>query len=251
LLSIFSNFTLNVTNGFLTIPITQMRIGSAFTDMLNAIHYPDQSEVYQLGQPYGTKNTLTGPSYQQAPVYQPGGTTPPREFPTSQPNGYTVPLGMNPASMYQTSSEALRVIKMFEGLNQRAYMLGDQAYIGYGHKIDKFDATLYWSRDKCEQQLQSDVQAAEGKVKGAISGMLSQGQFDALVSFAFTSPNGFASSSVVQKASSGDIPGAVTALAQYCYVQVGGVVTRSLHLTSLRAHNIHWMSAPVKPLPPN
>jgi len=252
LLNIVTSFTLNITNGFLTIPITQMRDGSAFTDMLNAIHYPDQDENYQLGQPYGTSNTLTGPNYEQAPEYKPGDTEPPRAFPTSQPNGYEVPLGMNEASQYQTSAEALRVIKMFEGLNQRAYMIDGQAYIGYGHKIDKFDPSLYWSADQAEATLQADVQAAEGLVKGAVSGKLSQGQFDALVDFAFTmDPDKFKSSDVVEKLGGGDIPGAVTALAQYCYVQVNGVVSRSPHLTSRRAHNIHWCSMPVKPLPPN
>lgn len=252
LISIFTSFTLNVTGGFLSIPITQIRKGAAFTDMLNAIHYPDTSGKYQLGQSYGTTNTLTGPTYQPAPTYQPSNTTPPRTFPTAQPNGYNVPLGLNDASMYHLSAEGLRVLKTFEGLAQRAHVINGQAYIGYGHKIDKFDPALYWSRDQADQQLQSDVTAAEGMVKGAVSGKLTQGQFDALVDFAFTtSADKFKSSAVVQKFSGGDIPGAMTALAQFCYTNQNGNVSRSLHLTSRRAHNIQWLSMPVDVLPPN
>lgn len=252
LLSIFSGFTLNVFGGFLTIPITQIRKGAAFTDMLSAIHYPDSSGKYQLGQSYGSNNTLAGPSYQPSPDYKPADTTPPRTFPTSQAGGYEVPLGLNPASMYHLSAEGLRVLKVFEGLHQRAHVISGQAYIGYGHKIDKYDPALYWSRDQADQQLQSDVSAAEGVVKGAISGQLTQGQFDALVDFAYTmSADKFKSSAVVQKFSGGDIPGAITALAQFCYTNQNGNVSRSLHLTSRRAHNIQWLSMPIDPLPPN
>jgi lysozyme len=251
LLQVFSTFTLNIANGFLQIPITQMRSGSAFTDMLNAINYPDASGSYQLGQSYGTTNTLTGPKYTQAPVYTPGTTIPPKPFPTSQPGGYTVPLGLNPAGMYHLSAEGLRVLKVFEGLHQRAYTIGSQSYIGYGSKIAKFDPALYVSRDQADQMLAADVSAAEGVVKGAISGNLTQGQFDALVDFAYTvSTENFKSSDVVKKFNAGDIPGVATALAQSCYVQLNGIIARSLHLTARRTHNIQWVSMPVNPLPP-
>ncbi len=256
LVNIFSSFTLNVTGGFLQIPITQMRIGSALTDMLNAIHYPDPSDVtgktYKLGQSYGSTNTLVGPTYHTAAEYKPGNTQPPKAFPTAQLNGYVVPLGLNPASMYHLSAEGLRVLKTFEGLHQRAYTINGQSYIGYGHKIDKFDSNLYMSRDAADSTLQADVSAAEGVVQGAISGKLTQGQFDALVDFAYTTTSDkFTSSSVVQKFNGGDVPGAVTALAQFCYVQQNGAVARSLHLTSRRALNIHWMSMPHLVLPPS
>jgi GH24 family phage-related lysozyme (muramidase) len=250
LLSVFNSFTLSVTGGFLTIPITQVNIGASLNGMLNALSHPDSSGNFQIGQAYGGSNTLVGPSYTQAPTYQPGNTTPPKVFPTSQAGGYTVPLGLNPASMYHLSAEGLRVLQMFEQLHNRAYVINGQAYIGYGHQISSYDPNMYVSNDQALTMLQADVLAAEGQVKGAISGQITQGQFDAMVDFAFTTTN-FGGSAVAQKMSAGDIPGAMTALGQACYVQANNVVSRSLHLTSRRAHNIHWMAMPVNLLPPS
>lgn len=252
LLSVFSNFTLSIVGGFLSIPITQMRIGSAFTDMGFSIPYPDPSGNYQLGQAYNSNNTLTGPTYQQAPTYQPGNTTPPKSFPTTQANGYVVPLGVNAVGMYHLSAEALRILKMFEGPHQRPYTINGTTYIGYGHQITSNNPSQYMSMDQINSMLAADVLAAEGIVKGAISVPLTQGQFDALVDFAFTTTAAkFQTSDVMKKFNAGDIPGTMTALAQVCYVQTNNVISRSLHLTSRRAHNIQWMSMPILPLPPN
>jgi len=43
LLNIVSQFTITVFNGFITIPITKLKIGSVFTDMQRAINYVDQA----------------------------------------------------------------------------------------------------------------------------------------------------------------------------------------------------------------
>jgi GH24 family phage-related lysozyme (muramidase) len=250
LLNIFSSFTVSIQNGFSFMPVTKIRNGSAFTDMQIAVNYVNQAGKYFLGQAYGSSSVLSQPSFEEQPEYKPGDTTPPRSFPTYQQNGYEVPLGMNEASMYSASSECYRHIRSFEGLRQRPYYINSQKYIGYGHKLSKDDNTTYISRDQAESYLQSDVSAAAGRVKGAVSGKLSQGQFDALVDFAYTMDGSdFSSSDVVKAVNGGDIPGACTALMQWCYVKQNGVVARNDHLTARRAGNVRWMTMGVDPQP--
>ena len=250
LLKVFTSFTVSVQNGFSFLPVTKIRDGAIFSDMKIPVNYVDQDGNYFLGQTYGSNSSLSQPSFQQATAYQPGETTPPRAFPTYQPNGYEVPLGTNDVSMYSFSSEGLRHLKAFEGLRQRPYFINGQKYIGYGHKLPKDDKTTYISRDQADSFLTSDVSAAEGVVKSVISRNIAQGQFDALVDFAFTmNASDFKCSDVVQKVNSGDIAGACTALAQWCYVQQNGVVARNEHLTSRRTGNARWMTMAVDPQP--
>jgi lysozyme len=248
LLNIFTSFTVSVQNGFSFLPVTKIRNGAIFSDMKIAVNYVDQAGKYFLGQAYGSNSTLSQPSFQQAPDYTPGNTTPPRSFPTFQPNGYEVPLGTNDVSMYHFSSEGLRHLKSYEGLRQRPYFINGQKYIGYGHKLSKDDSTTYISRDQAESFLSSDVSSAEGAVKGAISTKIAQGQFDALVDFAFTmNGSDFKGSDVVQKVNGGDIAGACTALAQWSYITLNNTIQRSDHLTSRRTGNIRWMTMAVDP----
>lgn len=252
LLNIFSTFTVSVTNGFSYLPITKIRSGAVFTDMQTAINYVNSAGKFFVGQAYGNTNPLSQASYQQQPDYKPGNTTPPTAFPTYQPNGYNVPLGMNNVSMYSASSECQRHVRNFEGLKQRPYLINGQKYIGYGHKLPKTDTTTYISRDQADTFLQQDISAAEGMVKGAVSTMLSQTQFDALVDFAFTMDSAtFKGSDVVQKVNGGDIGGACTALMQWCYGQQNGVLARFEHLTSRRTGNVRWMSMSVDAQPPH
>lgn len=253
LLNVFLNFTLSLTsNGMLVLPVTKLRTGSIFTDMQNAINYVDQAGKYFLGQPYGSNSAMSQPNFQQAPDYTPGETTPPKSWPTYQPTGYEVPLGVNEVSQYRFSAEALRQLKVFEGLHQRPYQINGQTYIGYGHKISSFEpATNYMSRDEADSTLASDISAAEGLVKGAISTKITQGMFDALVDFAYTTTaSKFKGSTVVQKINSGDIPGAATDLAQWVYINQGGTVSKSPHLSARRSFNVFWMTMPADVQPP-
>lgn len=249
LLNVFTSFTMSVVNGFVTIPITQIRKGAFFTDMQNAVNFVNQAGKFQIGQPYGSSSSLSQPHFQEAPDYRPGETTPPRTFPTSQAGGYEVPLGLNPASMYKASAEAVRVIKMFEGLHQRPVMIDGKKYIGYGHQLSDKDTKDYVSMDEAVAMLNADISAAENMVKGAISGQIHQGHFDALVDFAFTmAGSNFKGSSVLSKFNSGDIAGACTELGQSCYVNQHGTVAKNLHLTARRMHNVKWMTMPIDPL---
>jgi lysozyme len=250
LLSVFSVFTVSISNGFSYLPLTKIRSGAVFPDMKFAVNFPNEDGKFFLGQEYSSSNPLTPGSYQEQPTYQPGLTTPPTSFPTSQPNGYNVPLGMNEVSMYSASAECERHIKNYEGLRQRPYFVNGQKFIGYGHRLSKNDTTTYISRDQADTYLQSDIQAAVGTVKSAISAKLTQTQFDALVDFAFTmDASTFKSSNVVQKVNGGDIAGACTALMQWCYGEQNGVMARFEHLTSRRTGNVRWMSMSADPQP--
>src|SRR5258708_24685814 len=105
LLNIVNTFTVSATNGFPYLPITKIRTGAAFTDMQFSVNFANQAGKFFLGQSFGTGNPLSKGSYQEQPTYQPGETTPPTAFPTYQPSGYDVPLGVNEASKYSASSE--------------------------------------------------------------------------------------------------------------------------------------------------
>jgi lysozyme len=250
ILKLVTQFTLQIVNGFIYEPVTKLKTGSVFTDMQVAIDYVNQEGKYFLGRAYGSASIAASPSFEQAPEYRPADTTPPKAFPTYQPSGYQVPLGMNDVGQYHFSAEAMRTLKAFEGLHQRAYFLDGEPHIGYGRKIKSYDASLYVSRDEADQMVQADVSAAESLVKGAVSGKLSQGQFDALVDFAYSVPAQlFKASKVVQEVSSGNIPGAATALAQYVYVKQNGVVVKSPHLVARRTAEVKWLTAPVDPTP--
>jgi lysozyme len=251
LLKIFTSFTINILDGFQYLPVTKINQGSIFSQMLNAVNYVDQTGKFFLGQPFSSTSSLSSPSFTPAPTYTPGGTTPPVSFPTAQQNGYVVPMGTNPVNMYHLSSEGLRHLKYFEGLHQRPYVINNQKYIGYGHMLSSSDTTTYVSQDQADSFLAADVLAAEGTVKSAIMVKVSQGQFDALVDFAYTvSTSAFKSSDVVSSINGGDVAGACTNLMNWCYGMQNGIVAQFAHLIARRTFNVHWVTRPVDVQPP-
>jgi lysozyme len=251
LLNIFSSFGLTISpNGFQFTPPTKIRTGAIFNQMLTAINYVDNNGNYFVGQPYGSNSIAAKPQYQQATPYQPGETTPPKSWPTSQPNGYNVPLGVNDVNIYHMSAEGLRHLKAYEGLHQRPYIINGRKFIGYGRKLPVNDTTTYISRDQAEEFLQLDVLLAETQVKSAINVKITQGQFDALVDFAYTvEPEKFQNSDVVKNINNGDIGAACTSLAQWVYGMQDGILAQFPHLVSRRTANIHWMTMPADPQP--
>jgi lysozyme len=242
--------TVNVIDGFIYKPLTKIVKGSTFSNSKKPVNYTDSDGNYQVGQPYANDSPLASASHTEATPYTPGDTTPPREYPTTQTN-YTVPLGTNPAQMYKMSAEGRRMLKTWEGLHQRPYTIGDQRYIGYGHKIGKDDKTTYISLDQANSYLDGDISSAEGMVKGAISRPITQGQFDAMVDFAYTVDGGkFKGSEVVSKMNGGDVSGACTALMQWVYALQNNILVQIPHLVSRRNNNTHWMTAPADPRAP-
>lgn len=117
-------------------------------------------------------------------------------------------------SLLGTSDRGLALIKVSEGLEVEAYpdpgnrITGDPWTIGYGHTrnvrrgdtCDEAQATAW---------LREDLQAAEGAVRYLVDVPLSQGQFDALVSFVFNcGASAFGNSTLLRLLNGGDAAGA-------------------------------------------
>lgn len=84
------------------------------------------------------------------------------------------------------SEETTNLIKSFEGFRSKPYLCpGGYKTIGYGHVIDRDDDVNYLSRREAAELLEKDIARAENSVKRHIRAKLTQGQFDALVSFTF------------------------------------------------------------------
>lgn len=96
--------------------------------------------------------------------------------------------------MRHITQEGLNLIKRFEGFEPKIYLdaAGLQT-IGYGHLLRKGEAEMFTngiSREAGEALLIKDVQVAERAVMRLIRIPLTDGQFDALVSFTFNLGSG-------------------------------------------------------------
>lgn len=93
-------------------------------------------------------------------------------------------------SLLVTSDRGIALIKEFEGLETTAYpdpgnpATGEPWTIGYGHTrgVQKGDTC---TEEQATEWLREDLRASEGAVKHLVDVMLTQNQFDALVSFVF------------------------------------------------------------------
>ena len=93
-------------------------------------------------------------------------------------------------SLLVTSDRGLALIKEFEGLELEAYpdpgnkVTGEPWTIGYGHTrgVRKGDTC---TEEQATEWLREGLGAAEGPVRHLVDVPLTQGQFDALVSFVF------------------------------------------------------------------
>ncbi|HLI67358.1 MAG TPA: lysozyme [Caulobacteraceae bacterium] len=156
-----------------------------------------------------------------SPVSPSGRAPRPRTEPTA-PNG-----GM------KISDDGLNFIKGFESWSPTVY--NDQGHaptIGWGHLIESGEH--FFGRSLTPEEgfrlLRRDVGSAENMVNAQVHVPLNQGQFDAMVSFAFNT-KGFANSSVVRALNRGDYAGAANNLSRYVHVNVGHgqwIVSRGL-----------------------
>lgn len=82
------------------------------------------------------------------------------------------------------SERGVKLIKDFEGFSSKTYVCpAGYKTIGYGHISDNNINDI--TKDEADKLLAEDIYKAERSVKRNIKVDLSQGQFDALVSFAF------------------------------------------------------------------
>ncbi len=86
----------------------------------------------------------------------------------------------------QTSMQAVELIKAFESLQSKAYLCpAGYKTIGYGHLLKMGEELEEINLVEAEELLLKDLNHAEASVLRNISIKLTQGQFDALVSFTF------------------------------------------------------------------
>ncbi|MBL0941587.1 MAG: lysozyme [Alphaproteobacteria bacterium] len=87
----------------------------------------------------------------------------------------------------QTSKRGIEMIKQFEGLKLRSYLCpAGYKTIGYGHmKRFAISSDEEITEAQAENLLQDDLLRTEASLRRLIYALLSQNQFDALVSFTF------------------------------------------------------------------
>lgn len=104
----------------------------------------------------------------------------------------------------RTSQYGYDLVKKFEGLRTKAYKCPANVWtIGYGHTSAAGDpivgADLVVTKEQAEQILDRDLRQYEDGVKRLVQIGITQGQFDALVSFAYNAGVGRLSSSTLLK----------------------------------------------------
>ena len=149
-----------------------------------------------------------------------------------------------PIMIARTTSDAgVDAIKRREGFRGSVYQAGaGKDTIGYGHVITIADrislrfAVQPISEAKASDVLRDDLSAAESPVLTRVAVPLTQGQFDALVSFAFNvGASAFASSTLLRKLNAGDYDGAADEFGRWKYITVNGAKVVSDGLVNRRA----------------
>ena len=109
---------------------------------------------------------------------------------------------------YRASNTLISKLKEFEGLRLVAYKPTKAERwwtIGYGHSAGDVKAGMHITEEKAEELLRRDLYFVEKFVNG-ISKVRTQGQFDALVSFAYNVGIGKLKSSTLLKKIMHDAP---------------------------------------------
>jgi lysozyme len=131
----------------------------------------------------------------------------------------------------KTSAEGLALIQRFEGLRLKAYLCPAGVWtIGYGHTGD-VEPHHVITGHQAEVILQLDVERFEQGVERLCTGLtLTQGQFDALVSFSFNvGLAALSRSTLLRRLRAGDTQGAADAFRAWVFAagkKLPGLVLR-------------------------
>lgn len=125
------------------------------------------------------------------------------------------------------SDAGLELIKEHEGLRLRAYLDSVQVpTIGYGH-TKGVALGMTCTEAQADAWLREDVREAERCVNGVVSVPLTQGEFDALVSFVFNlGCSNFRQSTLLRKLNDSDYDGAAEEFSKWNHA--GGIVVAGL-----------------------
>ena len=86
----------------------------------------------------------------------------------------------------KTSEEGKQFIKLKEGLKLEVYKCSSNvSTIGYGHTGSDVHAGMKITKEQAEKLFAMDIQIHENNINKLVKVPLTQGQFDALVSFEF------------------------------------------------------------------
>jgi len=88
--------------------------------------------------------------------------------------------------MMQTSEKGLDLIRKYEGLRLAAYVCpGGKLTIGYGHTGEDVYESRKIDVEEANELLEHDVERFERSVNEMVTVPMTQGMFDALISFSF------------------------------------------------------------------
>ncbi|CAH0992211.1 Lysozyme RrrD [Sinobacterium norvegicum] len=93
--------------------------------------------------------------------------------------------------MRHITQDGIDLIKRFEGFSSSVYICpAGYPTIGYGHLVRDYESFEEISQEQAEALLRTDVESAERAVLRLIKVPLTDGQFDALVSFTYNLGSG-------------------------------------------------------------
>lgn len=118
------------------------------------------------------------------------------------------------------SAVGLLSIAKFEGFSEVVYqpLPEDLPTVGFGHTDKRLEVGQRVSSLQALEWLGSDAMKAQAAVKRCVKVPLTQGEFDAFVSFTFNvGGDAFCGSTLVKKVNSGDYSGACGELTRWVY----------------------------------
>ncbi len=132
------------------------------------------------------------------------------------------------------SAIGLLAIAKFEGYSETVYqpLPGDKPTAGFGHADERLSVGARVTSMQALAWLQSDIGDAEKAVKACVKVPLTQGEFDAFVSFTFNvGAKAFCESTLVKRVNAQDYAGACSELTRWVYFKgqaIPGLTRRRL-----------------------
>jgi len=122
------------------------------------------------------------------------------------------------------SANGIETIKRFEGFSHTPYKDSAGKWtIGYGHLIQPDESFTYISVEQATKLLHADLYDAESAVRSAVAVPISQGMYDALVSFTYNvGANAFKSSTLLRYLNSGDYMAANREFTRWTKADING-----------------------------
>lgn len=132
----------------------------------------------------------------------------------------------------KTSPAGIKVMHFYESCRLKAYpdpgsKDGKPWTIGWGHTGPEVIPGMKWTQEKADEVFKQDLEKFEKAVLRVVKVPLTQGQFDALVSFVYNlGASAFSNSTLLKNLNEGDYAGASTEFRRW--VRNGGKVMLGL-----------------------